>query len=221
MSASPVTPKKAKFNVNVGTPESQKNYQVVESEGYLHRVHSTVQHDDGKFFKFCFQSENSCVEGSCYLPSLQAEFSELCNNKTPVVLKGRKQFMPDGNVRAFYYNEIQPPKKLQSINFDYSVCEKVKKITVSDIQDVLEKTSVYLHADILKKLNQINVNGKFIDIYELRNGEELGVLKVWEPKNDLVFGQYEIRGKVKTYKDEAYIEVILFFFSVHNSLLQF
>ena len=129
--------------------------------------------------------------------------------------------MPDGNVRAFYYNEIKPPKKLQSINLYYSVCEKVKKITVSDIQDVLEKTSVYLHADILKKLNQINVNGKFIDIYELRNGEELGVLKVWEPKNDLVSGQYEIRGKVKTYKDETYIEVILFFFSVHNSLLQF
>ena len=72
-----------------------------------------------------------------------------------------------------------------------------------------------------EKSFQRHISRKFIDIYELRNGEELGVLKVWEPKNDLVFGQYEIRGKVKTYKDETYIEVILIFFSVHNSLLQF
>ena len=194
------TPKKAKL-----TPMNSPS-NIFEEAGYLHRVHSVVKNDKGNFFKFCF-FDGTCNEGTCWNTAVHNEFLTLCNDKTPVMFKAKKQLTSDMQVKYFNYTDSKPPKILQTKPFEYEKCGLVKWIAVEDVKDMPERTKVWLKADVTKKIEQVTANSKLIDIYLISKDGANAELKVWEPTHDLKKGSYEIRGMIKTFKEKNYLEV--------------
>ena len=202
--------------MRMASPYKKLNTEVLFHDGFVHHVSSVSKTANGHLFRFCFSTADRCVDGSCFDKGQHNLYKKFADEKTFVTLQSRVGLDEEKRIVSLTSLSNKPPVVCDKEAPDTIICQNYPLKTLVFVSDESLKCKITIVAKIVQKRESDFSYSlkKSLDVYELTDDTSTGVMKIWEPRFDLLVGAiYEIRGTVKAFKNEVYLEVFFIFYT--------